>query len=182
MTEAEYILADIVLLKFPVNQPFTTAGLYHHILVGIQDKYSHAIYEEIKYLVVSSNDSTRQFLLREHYIDVVDYRLPKDKLTEKGEKAQKLGGHKQYQEWEAAETKKKSFQEFPKKQWHLYDLLKIIIGIIITSSISWMLGYKMGEKKNLHNIPIDTLRLPHPVSPPTKALSSPKTSSKRDSL
>jgi|GEM_PF-5080025 len=71
------------------------------------------------------------FLKDEDYITPVNHSIPSYLLNAKGRKAKELGGHNQYKEWETRESKKKNFEEFPKRQWHLYDIGKILFGILL---------------------------------------------------
>lgn len=101
MTDAKYALVDLMLLKLPIGQPLNTFPFMGaHLLTGRDDDYPPSLIQEMRLLLVHSDRDVRQFLLNEHYIKCVAHWVPTDVLTEKGEMAKKLGGHKQYLEWE----------------------------------------------------------------------------------
>ena len=105
MTEVAYIAADIALLAIPSNVAFSFYGFVGgNILTGIHDKYSPERIQEIQQIFISRYGIIRKFLLDEKYIEVVNYSIPQDVLTDKGKKAQELGGHKEYKAWEAEQV------------------------------------------------------------------------------
>ncbi len=136
MTEAEYNVADILLLKMPDHVAFSVVGFMGgNILLGLHDKYSPEMIQEIGAIMQSGNDSVRKFLLREKYLEIIDHKIPHDMLTDKGLKARELGGHKQYQAWEQEEERKRNFENLPKKHWLPYDIVKFSLGLLIGSLI-----------------------------------------------
>ncbi len=133
LTEAQYIFADLILLKIP---PYKRISLYSFmrsgdLLAGVYEKYTIETAQEISALAIGKNMIFRDFLLQEKYIEIVEHSVPYDMLTEKGIKAKNLGGHKQYLAWEAEEKKKDEKGEFPKKRIILYDFIKMITPLIL---------------------------------------------------
>jgi hypothetical protein len=124
MTEAEAILVDIAIMKFPRNQPFNIRGVLFNAQIGMRDKYPENVAKEIEDLVLYKQAEIRNILLRLDYLECVDWSVQKDKLTTKGMKAQDLGGHQQYLQWEMGEAARKRIEEFPKKKWYLYEPIK----------------------------------------------------------
>jgi hypothetical protein len=175
MTEEEKILLDIALPKIPRGKPFRIQGALHNALVGLADKYPQAQFQRLADIVTFSPDSIRDILLAEGYTKVIENSTHLDQLTEKGEQAQNCGGHEQYKEWERHQQVKQNIEDFPKKNWFIYEPLKYLLPLIG----GWLIGHytcnspKNNEKAN--NQQIDTIRQTIP-SP-----SSPKISSKKDS-
>lgn len=190
MTEAEYILADLIILKMPINQPFSVTGLYHNILLGKHDLYSQETIDQIHKLVISNTSSIRDFLLRQEYISVHDYRLPKDISTPTGQKAQELGGHKQYLAWKAKQDKSKRFENLPNKYWYIWTPLLFFLGyfadIFKDDVKSSILKNKSQDTSQLHHT-IEALRdsvqeLLHQPKETLYIQQSPLTQPKSDSI
>jgi len=132
MTEAESIVADIIIEKCPERLQFSLSGFMSgNLLLGKQDIYEEEIYKEIVQIVNSRNSVIRTFLLKEEYFETTNHSIPYDILTKKGEKAKELGGHKNYKEWEAEQERKKAIEDFPKKKWYISEPLKYLISLII---------------------------------------------------
>ena len=136
MTEAEFILADLVLLKLPVNREFTQRGAYNDVLFGKQSDYNQDTIAEMNKIVSNDNSLIIDFLLKEKYINCTNQMHGRFILTEeKGEIAQREGGHNQYLKWKENEEAKLKKGEAPKRNTIIYDALKIavtlILGIII---------------------------------------------------
>jgi|GEM_PF-4260743 len=112
MTEAELILADILLLKFPAGRQIdTVAFMGSHLFEDQREHLSRPVLDEIAKIITSRSDVIRTFLIKERYIEVVNYMTPWDAITEKGEKAKALGGHKKYVLWDAKRKKYKKWKE-----------------------------------------------------------------------
>ncbi len=145
-------------------------------IVGMYDKYSPEVRKELIRLTQNDKGVIRRFLLTEKYIDVHDHKFPKDILNLKGEKAKKLGGHKQYKEWEIKEEKRKNIENFPKKNWILYDAGKILGGILLGILINQFICHTTKSDQPTNTPNKDTIQKPT-TSPP-----APKVSGKKDSL
>lgn len=138
MTEAEYIVADILLLNMPDHVAFSVIGFMGgNILIGIHDKYSPQLVQEIISIVQGRSDSVRKFLLREKYLQIINHTIPHDMMTDKGLKARELGGHKQYLQYEAnlaAQAKEQEKKEFniswPQRHWLLVGVIGFVFGIL----------------------------------------------------
>lgn len=130
MTEAELILADLVLLKLPVNREFTQRGAYNGVLLGKQDDYDQDTLAKMNNVLTSENSIIIDFLLKEKYINCTNQMHGRFMLSDEGEEAQRQGGHKQYLEWAAIEKRKKEFEEFPKKKWHIYEPIKWLLFLV----------------------------------------------------
>ena len=75
MTEAQLILADIILLKLPIGRQIDIiAFMGPHLFDGRQNEFKQPILDEINNIIASKSDVIRTFLLKENYISVV--RLP----------------------------------------------------------------------------------------------------------
>jgi hypothetical protein len=178
VSEAELILLDFALSKAPIGNTFRVNGLLHNASIGLQERYSEETVQEINQILVSRSDVIRSLLLTEEYIEVVESSTHLDKLRPEGKKAKELGGHKQYIDWEQRENKRKKFEEFPKRKWPIYDLLKIAIPLVI----GWIIGHYSCQQssKNIsaptNTHPKDTIKKQAPFQ------SSPKLSGKKDSL
>jgi hypothetical protein len=140
LTEAELILADLILLKLPVGRQLDVVGFMgSHLLEGKQDQFPQQILDEINKIIASRRDVIRTFLLKEKYISVVNHMVPWDMITDKGNKAQELDGHSKYKEWEQKETDRIKRDQnkinWPQKNWWVILILSTIIFPIITGLI-----------------------------------------------
>lgn len=139
MTEAELILADLVLMKLPVGRQLEINGFMGpHLFEGKQDKIPQRTTEEISKIIALRSDAIRTFLLKEKYITTVNYMIPWDVMTDKGEKAQELGGHEKYLDWE---NKKNTIKKIKNCAfWATF-------GLAFLSALYTVLGYySNGEK------------------------------------
>jgi uncharacterized protein (UPF0297 family) len=182
MTEAEYIVADLILLKCPINQPFRLLGLSNNLLQGKNDLYQQDTFDEMVQVMLYRIDTVRQFFLREKYIKVIDWSTHLDQLTEEGELAQKLGGHKKYQEYLIEQARLKNIEDFPKKKWFIYEPIRIIAGFIITGFAGWLIGYHQGKNEIKKIDRTDTLKPIQSTHPKGNVIDSPRISSKKDSV
>lgn len=128
MTEYEYILADLVICKMPINQPFSFNGMYHNILIEKHDKYPQQTINEIHKLIVSNTSSIRTFCLEQGYIKCIDFSLPKDISEPAGKKAKELGGHTQYLEYLKKQQRKSFIIDFPKDYWYIVAIFAALFG------------------------------------------------------
>jgi len=152
MTEAQLVLADLILMKLPVGRHLDIIGFMGpHLFDGRQDQFQQPILYEINNIIASKSDVIRAFLLKEKYISVVNHMVPWDMITDKGYKAQELGGHNQYKEWERNEINKIKREQnkinWPQKNWWVILLLSAIIFPLITGLIL------EGRKKMIKNSP-----------------------------
>lgn len=129
MTEAELILADIILLKIEPNTPFRMQRYLHNVTIGLSDTQPEHIYKEICDITISRSSVIEDFLRIQGYVKFTDAPTHQYILTEKGEDAQKQGGHQQYLEWAEKEKGKSKKGEFPKLNTIIYDGIKIAIGL-----------------------------------------------------
>ena len=141
MTEAEYILADLVINKFPIHEPFTLDRVYNKILDWKHDQYSQTTLDELYNLINTQNPAIITFLLDNGYILVSEPRHPRYSVTEPGKKAKELGGHKQYLAWKEKEDKAKQRQNIPTKYW--------LVILVFTSILSPILVNKLTENKQV---------------------------------
>ena len=89
MTEAQLILADLILMKLPVGRQLDIVGFTGSHL--FQDKQiAQPIMDDINRIISSRSDEIRTFLLKEKYIETVNYLSSWDVITDKGHKAQEL--------------------------------------------------------------------------------------------
>jgi hypothetical protein len=130
LTVAEYILADIVLLKIELNTDFRMQRYLHNVTIGLYDSHPEDICKEICEIVVSRNSIIEDFLRIQGYIKFTDPSTHLYILTQKGEDAQKCGGHKQYLDWVEKEKEKSKKGEIPKQNTIIYDTIKIVIPLI----------------------------------------------------
>lgn len=137
LSKAEYILADLIILKCPIKKafgvvPFMSSG---NLLHGKYEQYGEQLYQEIAAITISRSDVVRTFLLKEKYLETIDHTIPRDILSDKGEIAREKGGHIQYKEWEKEQEQRKNIEDFPKKKWYIYEPLKYIIPALIGFSV-----------------------------------------------
>ena len=84
MTDAEFILADLILMRLPVGRQLSIVGFMgSHLFEGKQDQLSQTTLEEINKIIASRSDVIRTFLLKEKYITIVNHMVPWDIITEK---------------------------------------------------------------------------------------------------
>lgn len=135
LTQAQKELANILLLAFPAHTAVITLNFYSaNLLIGKDPHYSEEFIREMRDDIMRSN-SPFVFLLDEGYLRVENYTIGSHILTEKGKKAKNLGGINAYKSWESEEERKKRFEEFPKKKWHIYDAAKWLIFFIIGAAV-----------------------------------------------
>lgn len=181
MTEAQSILVDIAISKWPKNVDYSIRGALHNVTIGLQDKFPPQIYDEIVQISLYGEMGIRKLLLDFDYLTCVDRTRQLDRLTDPGKKAQELGGHQAYLKWKEKEEREKRFEEFPKKKWHIYDLTKLLITIFITAIIAIPISYLKG-RSDAQNSPAN-IRIPSRLSPPEDtALQKSKTLDKKDTL
>ncbi len=180
MTDAKYELADLLLLNFPIQTAVGTLAFMNSILASTRN-YTPEMANNIQQLIIKGERDARLFLLQQGYLETVDHKIPQDKLTTKGEKAQLLGGHKQYIEWEEREKRKQAVEDFPKKKWWLYKPLELSAGFILTTILGFFLGYFKGSHDATKK---EQVKIQSPVQQsPQKdtAQRLPKTAGKKDS-
>jgi hypothetical protein len=126
MTEAESILADLVIKKMPINKPFIHRTFCSDILRNELNNYSPEMLKQLSILSIEKSSNTRDFLLRNNYLKTYD--ATRDISTEPGQKAQELGGHKQYLEYLRKQNRKKFIIDIPKNYWYFITPLAFFIG------------------------------------------------------
>lgn len=115
MTEAELILADIILLKIEPKTPFRMQRYFHNVTIGLHDTQPENIYKEISQIVISNSSVIEDFLRTQGYIKFTDIPTHQYILTDEGEEAQRQGGHQKYLYWLKAEKRKKDLRIFQKR-------------------------------------------------------------------
>lgn len=169
MTEAEYILADFVLLRMPIGKAIDMhffIGM--HLLQHLQEKYPDNIYSEIREILINNNqERITIFLYKEKYIEIAQGILSqKHIITDKGIQAQDLGGHEKYNEWVNKQERKNSIEDFPKRKWFIYEPLKLLLTIIITFIITWYIKGCVDQSQPLNKKQVNSIR-PYPQKPKT---------------
>jgi len=147
MTQAELILADIILLKIEPKTPFRMQRYLHNITIGLHDTQPENIYKEICQIVISNSSVIEDFLRTNGYIKFTDIPTRQYILTDEGEEAQRQGGHQQYLDWVAREKRKKGFEDFPKKKWHIYEPVKWLLLLLAGIAIERYLLKGCGQDK-----------------------------------
>jgi len=162
MTEAELILADIILLKIEPKTPFRMQRYLHNITIGLHDTQPENIYKEISQIVISNSSVIEDFLRTNGYIKFTDIPTHQYILTDEGEEAQKQGGHQQYLDWVAREKRKKGFEDFPKKKWHIYEPIKwAVFGLLTFASGYIVRGCNQDKTQDTEKV------AEQPISPQT---------------
>jgi hypothetical protein len=154
MTDAELVLLDFALERISLGQAFRIQGPLHNATVGMHEKYSGEMLNEIINIVIYRPDAIRNLLLAEGYTKCEDHATHLDILTDRGKKAKELGGHLQYKEWEAKEKKSLRIENIPKKYWYFYEPAKTIINWLIAAALVGV-GVTIGRlTAPQNNIPI----------------------------
>jgi hypothetical protein len=178
LTEAQYNVADIVLLKMPSQTPINIPAYMQSVLVGCQDKFSPEIFSQMQGVAISRDSTIRTFLLHQEYTTTIDHTIQRDMLTKKGELAKELGGHKEYLHWEEQEKIKDRKGQFPKRNVILYDSIKILISLFAGIFIG---RYACNQPPKSNSVQYTTQSPSKDtsirISPP-----APETSNKKDSL
>ena len=146
LTEAEFILADIILLKIEHNTDFRMQRYLHNVTIGLHDTKPENIYKEICDIVTLRSSVIEDFLRTQGYIRFTDPSTHLYVLTQKGEDAQQQGSHQQYLDWVAREKRKKGFEDFPKKKWHIYEPLKWLLFLVAGIAIERYLLKGCGQE------------------------------------
>ncbi len=125
MTEAKLILADLIILKIPINTEFTQRGVYHNALYNKHNDYSADILSEMNSIITGDNSIIIDFLRKEKYINCISQFHGTYILSDKGEDAQKAGGYFKYIEKEKNKTVNTMISEiteylytFKDEDWH----------------------------------------------------------------
>lgn len=174
MTEIEIRVSDMVISRMPYRSAVNTLPFIR----GIMNE-GYAFPDEIRNQIAQVEEGNiRKFLLEQEYIEPVNHSIPSDELVAKGKKAKELGGHHAYVKWESEEKKKKDFEDFPKKKWHIYEPVKHIINTVISLVVGAIFGYFIAH----HNTQASNQQS-HQSTPPTNSpLPSSKTVNRKDSL
>ncbi len=132
MTSDNIAVSDIILSQFKVAIPSITPSIFTNLGRIKSDNYTQEELISLINIYTATNDQIREFLLKERYIEPKNSSIHQDILTEKGEKANQLGGHLKYVEWAKKEARKKKIEDFPKKWWFVYDPIKgvVVAGLI----------------------------------------------------
>jgi hypothetical protein len=142
MTEAQLILADLVLLKLPVGRQLDVVGFAgSHLFEGKQ--IPQPLLDEINKIISSRSDVIRTFLLKEKYIETVNYMASWDVITDKGHKAQELGGHSQYLIWD---TKRKKYKKWKEVAFWILFIASVAAGADVF--IKWLSKGKSQPSKD----------------------------------
>lgn len=129
MTDADYILADLIIKKMPVNQPFNLTVFCSNILEGESlENYNPETLQQLSNAALKNSSAARAFLLEKGYLKVCDASIPKDISTESGQKAQELGGLKQYLDYLKKQNRKNFLIEFPKRYWYIVAIGGFLVG------------------------------------------------------
>jgi hypothetical protein len=135
MTEPELILSDLVLLKIPINREFTQRAAYNGFLISKQDDYDQDTLAKMNNILTSENSIIIDFLLKEKYINCTNQMHERYMLVEKGEIAQREGGHKQYLIWKAKDDRRKKWEKVPTRYWLMTLAFTAIISPLI---VEWL--------------------------------------------
>ena len=112
MTDDELLVADLLLKRFPNNTVVYIPSVFDNLLRDNAQKFDsdtiNRLYEDV---ISKGYLPIRNFLLEQEYITSVDSAFPKDRLTDKGETSNRLGGHVKYKEWELKEPERKKKTE-----------------------------------------------------------------------
>ena len=147
LTEDEYILADLMLIKFPYNEERHTLAIFPSIMTGENSKFDSETFNRLAHLANSKPRQVRNFLLEQDYLDCTNMSMPTDKLTEKGKIAKREGGHLKYKEWEKKENKKNQ------KNWAERHQIIFTILVALLSAILGVLGTLLVEYlKSAHKL------------------------------
>ncbi len=134
MTDDELLVADLLLKRFPNNTVVYIPSVFDNLLRDNAQKFDsdtiNRLYEDV---ISKGYLPIRNFLLEQEYITSVDSAFPKDRLTDKGETANRLGGHVKYKEWELKEPerKKKTEKETTNKAVCIAIKGGLIAGILV---------------------------------------------------
>jgi hypothetical protein len=137
MTEAELILVDLAILKISINTEFSCQGILTNILVGKQDDYPPDVISAMNNILISHSSVVRDFLLKEKYITSTNSSIQRDILTEKGEIAQRVGGHEGYQKWKSEKNVKdeEKKREETKIKWPQRNWLPLLLFTAIVAPL-----------------------------------------------
>lgn len=130
MTESEYLLADIILLKIPINTEINFIGVQRNALLNQSDNFNPDTLAEMNKIITSESSAIQDFLLREKYINTIPPGI-KHILSDKGEKAQIKGGHKPYLEYLKKQNRKNFITDIPKTYWYILTPLAFLFGLFI---------------------------------------------------
>lgn len=170
MTKANEILIDLCLKYMLINRPFYIhSWLFDKVLKEIEKNtnFDETLKREIHQLTIRNDETVRPFLLQNGYITSLDHSTHKDISTEKGQKAQELGGHKQYLEYERKLKRQNNITNLPSKYWYIVMTITGLIGYfadIYKEKVKHLLNVE--ETKEIHRdtlilrLPTDTVFLP----------------------
>lgn len=120
MTETQLFYADIFIRKTPVK---TALSIYSRmesnaILVDEYKNCTDAMWQALCQLTSREKAEIRTYLLKEKIFETVDHKIPKDILTEIGEKIQEVGSIANYKELllQEAATKSQEIKQEKKEE------------------------------------------------------------------
>jgi predicted transcriptional regulator len=175
LTPDEIIVADLIISKLLKNEGRNLHGMIHSLADNRSDLQSNS---NIQFILSESRSyrSIIEKLLDKDFLTVKD-GVQYYALTDKGVKAKELGGINNYLDWERKETDILKFENFPRKKWLLFELMKGVFLIILGAFINQTICNKSTDKNvKPTTLTVDTIYLPQPSQ------SLPKSSDKKDSL
>lgn len=129
MTEADYILADLIIKKMPINQPFNLRIFCSNIFKGeALENYKPEMLQQLSNAALNNYSLARAFLLEKGYLKVYDASIPKDISTDIIPKVKELGGHQQYVTYLKKQNHSNCLIEFPKKYWYIVAVVGFLAG------------------------------------------------------
>jgi len=174
-TKEELIVADLVIMNIPYKQGIAILNYTRSLVSSGKFQFDEDIREKVHEV---KEGRVRAFLLEQGYTEPENHSVPRDMLVEKGLKARELGGHAQYLVWEEKERRAKRIEDFPKRQWWIFEPLKVMISWIIVGGLGLISGYLIG-----HDTVQSTIKAP--LNKGQTIISSPprsKASNKQDTL
>ena len=123
MTDEEILAADIVLSNLILNDPMEWGINFFRAWLEVErEKYKDDRFAKlISDTTVETYNRVHGFLITQGYVGTVQFKLPVEYLTTKGDKAKKLGGHRAYLTWEKNNKIRSGIQWFI-----IYILLPIV--------------------------------------------------------
>lgn len=168
----DFLLANVLLRKFPIAEPRHTHSMFSGIMMGEQSNFDAETFSRLSQKVMTGGGANaRKILLENDFLDCIDIRYPTDKLTEKGKIAKQKGSIEEYNKWETEEIKNQTKLSFPQKNWLLVAILTGAFGFFSDLIVGIILDSKKQEEKQstkqsskLPQVVIDTVYIYLPDS------------------